>query len=381
MTIAANRHTEPDTVAPSGRSRRYGTLDALRGVAALVVVVYHTGKYKLEPQLVPGGYLAVDFFFVLSGFVIALAYEDALCRGTSWSSFLLKRIIRLYPLAMLGSVVGSAVLLLKWYRFPYKADPLPEVLVSGFLNSLLLPTFFGGSASHHETFPGDGPLWSLFFEIVINLAWAFVGFSMRTRGTVVITLLSGVMLTMLAIHFRTSDLGYSTGTFLGGMARVCFGFPLGVIIYRMRARLSIPRRLSGVPLLAVVLVAVFALPAMHAWGVPVRDLAATFVILPLIVVLGLGRDSEGRLAALLGDISYPIYVLHYPLLLVIAALHQTSLSRCNVHILAAITIMLTLVLAILSSRFYDKPVRRRLSMVAANWYAAAPPSVTPKRQV
>ena len=381
MTIEAARNPGPDMVAPTGRARRYGTLDALRGVAALVVVLYHLGEYELEPQLVPGGYLAVDFFFVLSGFVIALAYEDALRRRMSWTSFLVKRAIRLYPLALLGSGLGTAVLLLKWYRFPDKAESLPVVLASAVLNGLLLPTVFGGTASHHETFPGNGPMWSLFFEFAINLAWAAAGFLLGTRTLAGLTACGGLMLTALALSYQNLNLGFSRGTMAGGMARVCFGFPLGVFIYRIRARLSIPRKLSSVPLLAVALVAVFALPAMHVRGVPVRDLAATFVILPLIVVLGLGRASEGRLAAFLGDISYPVYVLHYPLLLVIAALHQTSLARWNAHILASLTVLLSLALAILASRFYDRPVRRRLSRITAHWFDETASSAAPGRGI
>ena len=108
--------------------RRYETLDALRGLAALAVVVFHLGQVRLAPDLVPHGYLAVDFFFVLSGFVVAHAYEEALRGSLSFRSFALRRAIRLYPLAILGATAGLALLILKWHFFPEKVDPLPRIL-------------------------------------------------------------------------------------------------------------------------------------------------------------------------------------------------------------------------------------------------------------
>src|ERR1700712_1409072 len=86
--------------------RRYHTLDALRGLAAIAVVGFHISQVKLEPVLVPYGYLAVDFFFVLSGAVVAHAYEKQLRAGLSWQAFFVKRVIRLYPLALLGTALG-----------------------------------------------------------------------------------------------------------------------------------------------------------------------------------------------------------------------------------------------------------------------------------
>nr|WP_321983137.1 acyltransferase [uncultured Lichenicoccus sp.] len=355
----------PDQQRSNRSNDRYGTLDALRGVAAVAVVLYHVSVYNLSPQFFPGGYLAVDFFFILSGFVIALAYEGPLQRQLSWTSFVVKRLIRLYPLALLGAMAGLAVLLMRWHIFPGKADPLWTILVSGLLNGLMLPTFFGEAASHLETFPGNGPLWTLFFEVAVNLAWAAIGFSMRTRHLFLVCVTSGMILIALALRFHTVDLGYMNATFVGGAARVCFGFPLGVVIYRISPHFPSHGILPKAPLLAASLLLVFALPTLRIGDVPLRDLAAILVVLPLIVLLGLASRSEGKVAAFLGRISYPIYVLHYPIVVVIAALHQTYLSRLNVHVLAGSAILLSLGMAVLASRFYDEPVRGYLSAVVA----------------
>jgi peptidoglycan/LPS O-acetylase OafA/YrhL len=343
-------------------AKRYEALDALRGVAALSVVIYHTSEVKLEPYIVPGGYLAVDFFFVLSGFVVALAYEEALQGSMSWKAFFIKRLSRLYPLAFLGALLGVIVSLMKWYRFPLKVDSLSQIIISGFLNCLMLPTVFGGDMSHHDLFPGNGPLWSLFFEMLINMLWAWRGVHIKTIWLSGISLLSGLCLVALAIHYHTANIGFDRATFSGGIARVCFGFPLGVVIFRLHRRVRIPAIGFGPLLLGITLVMLFAFPAnAEADGIPWRDLCAILIVLPLIVVLGVGQGAGGRIGALLGYLSYPVYALHHPVLLVVSGLHQTILSSINVHLLSISTIGSVLILGAAAGRFYDEPARHTLS--------------------
>jgi peptidoglycan/LPS O-acetylase OafA/YrhL len=119
-----------------GESTRYATLDGLRGIAAIAVVIYHL---PIEPKLVPHGYLAVDFFLMLSGFVLALAYSDKLHSGMSFRSFFLKRAIRLYPIAIVGTAIGAAHLLL-WHALGQENAPaLSEIAKETALNILLIP--------------------------------------------------------------------------------------------------------------------------------------------------------------------------------------------------------------------------------------------------
>lgn len=342
-------------------AKRYDTLDALRGVAALAVVVFHLNLVRLEPSLLPGAYLAVDFFFILSGFVLAAAYEQALEAQLSLRAFFLKRLVRLYPMAFLGAALGLAVLLVKWWTTPVKVDPLPQILISGFFNGLMLPTFFGGTASRLETFPGNGPLWTLFFEMMANLVWAWVGVRLRTTALAVITAIAGACLIVLVITFHTGNLGFDSKSFLGGLARVSFGFPLGVIIYRRRDLLSAghipyPRFLLGAALCIL-----FAWPwGAQGYGVPWRDLISITVLLPLIVILGTGRSGSSRLGSFLGELSYPVYVVHFPLLAVASGLHQTVLRHFNVQVLAASAFAVAVAAATLAMHYYDRPVRKWL---------------------
>ena len=364
-------------------TRRYETLDALRGVAAVAVVAYHLSSLRLEPDFVPHGYLAVDFFFVLSGFVVAYAYEGPLRTALSLRAFVVKRLIRLYPLALLGAAMGFVVLLLKWWLFPDKVDPLPRIVLSGVFNGLLLPMFFGGTASRHEIFPGNGPLWTLFFEFIANVLWATIGIRMRSSALLVVAAVSWLALAGFAIHAHTLNVGFEIRTFSAGLARVCFGFPVGVVIYRMRDSLRVPDFCWG-PLrwgplmLSVVLIAVLASPLnADQTGVPWWDLASVSILLPMLVVVGIGQGEAGRIGVFLGMLSYPIYVLHFPILLVVSGLHQTILARWNVHLVVAGSLVVILALVIAAVRLYDEPVRRLLLRVALRHELLRPRYVRP----
>lgn len=336
--------------------KRYEVLDALRGLAALAVVFFHFTQVKLAPTLVPHGYLAVDFFFILSGFVVAHAYENALQTRLSWRTFMLRRIIRLYPLALLGAMMGLAILLLKWRFFPDKVDPISGILLSGFFNALMLPTFFGGEASHHEIFPGNGPLWTLFFELLINALWAWLGVRMRTWQLATASCVSAIAVAVLSFHFHTANIGFDIATFCGGLARVCFGFTLGVVIFRMHDRFTIPAALTAPGSLSIAMVVIFTIPCSPEMTV-VYDLAAIFVLLPAIVVFGATKLSAGRLGFTIGEFSYPGYVLHFPILLIGSGLHQVMGARLDLLIFDAILFVVVVVFAGLAARFYDRPIR------------------------
>ena len=359
--------------------RRYETLDALRGVAALAVVVFHLSQVKLVPELVPHGYLAVDFFFVLSGFVVAHAYEEALRGPLSFGSFALRRAIRLYPLAILGAVLGLALLMLKWHSFPEKVDSLPRILVSGVLNGLLLPTPFGGVTSRHELFLGNGPLWTLFFEFAANLAWAAGGPHLRTGTLLVITATAGLAVAALSWQAGTANLGFDMATAPAGAARVCFGFPLGVALFRLLGRVAWVGRLRsdrvGPTILGILLLAVLAMPraasssAFAAW-----DIASVLVLLPALVVAGIAQGKGGRFGDLLGELSYPVYVLHFPVLLLASGLHQSVLLRVPVWVMAVAAAVAAVAAGLLASRLYDLPVRRWLSVGGRSALAPAGPN-------
>jgi peptidoglycan/LPS O-acetylase OafA/YrhL len=334
--------------------KRYRALDALRGVAAIAVVGFHLGQIRLFPEgAVPHGYLAVDFFFILSGLVVGHAYEDKLLKGAlSARSFLWIRAVRLYPMALIGSLFGLLVLLLKWSTYPEKVDPLTQILVSGVLNGLMLPTFFGTALSHYELFPGDGPLWSIFFEMAINIAWGLVLVHLRTGTLVAITCVGATTLVMMALNSGTLNIGFDIPTFAGGFARVTFGFTLGTLFSRLGVHRVFPAIPFGTSFAAILLLLIFVVP--H--GVEI-DIISTLLLMPFIVAFGASQQANGTFSQLLGELSYPLYAIHFPILLIISALHQTRLQAINSYALCCLAVTLCIVSSAIVYQFFDRPVR------------------------
>lgn len=149
--------------------------DGLRGTAALLVVGMHAAP-RTEANWVPGGNLAVDFFFLLSGFVIAHAYERKLLAGMTLASFAALRIARLYPVYAMGVALGIAGLLRDHFDFPMRASGSAIVAASGF-NAVMLPAPFGFEA----LFPTNFVAWSLFVEMMVNMLYGALLFWLRSR--------------------------------------------------------------------------------------------------------------------------------------------------------------------------------------------------------
>jgi peptidoglycan/LPS O-acetylase OafA/YrhL len=348
-------------------------LDALRGVAALAVVVYHLRAFNVTPDLAPSAHLAVDFFFVLSGFVVAHAYGEARLDGMSWQDFAVRRLIRLMPISMLGAAVGLAVLLVKWRLFPGQEAPLGNILLAGALNLFLLPSFIGSTASEHGLFPGDGPLWSLFFELVVNLSWGWIGVRLTTRWLAFVVVASGVAMVALAVLHGSTRMGNGPLTFWGGAMRAAFGFHLGVLLYRLRETLAFPPRWWATPACVGILVVAFSGPSWLALG-PAHtlawDLAWMVVGLPSVVVVGAGQAAGRWLSKRLGELSYPVYGLHWPCLTVLVGIRQKSHLPLAWPAFSVIAIVLIVLMAWLTLKLYDEPVRRWLSQRVSR---AAPP--------
>jgi len=306
----------------AGYRGRYALLDEMRGIAALAVCLFHIGTRAGGTQLFPNGYLAVDFFFMLSGFVLAEAYEARLV-GTaeaagpqmSWASFALRRLVRMAPVAMLGAVLGGLYLIARWLVAPDRSDPLDQVLLGNALNLLILPKLWHGPATAGELFPANGPLWSLFFEIVANFAWAAFLVRRSTRFLAIGIGLSGLILVGAALRHGTLDLGWEASSFDGGLARVSFGLGCGLLLHRLRGHLPIMDPLAA-PLAALALVYALALPVQQlAW-----TLFLVLAFLPCVLVLAVATGHYPAMpgGTWLGRISYPLYGIHVPLLAIVA---------------------------------------------------------------
>jgi peptidoglycan/LPS O-acetylase OafA/YrhL len=331
--------------------QRLEALDALRGVASLVVLAYHLTQVRLAPALVPHGYLAVDFFFMLSGFVIAHAYEARLRTGLSLREFVVVRAIRLYPLAALGALLGTLVLLIKHHVAPERVGSVAQILASGAFNALLLPTFLGADASRGgDLFPGNGPLWSLFFEGLANLGWAACLAAAGMAGLTATTLVCGAVFAIALFLGGGANIGWDLATGLLGLPRVGYGFLLGALLYRWRGLQHGGPRMS-VPGLPLALIGVLAAPASVWW-----DALSLFLLLPLILVLAVNGSASG-FTRWLGELSYPLYVLHFPLLALAAGMQRSILQNWSAFLLCTVACGVALLVSSVALYCYDRPVR------------------------
>lgn len=277
-------------------------LDALRAVAALCVVVMHVHAiWPRFPDLSGYAYLAVDFFFTLSGFVMARTYEARLRQGYGARRFFHARARRLWPTMAIGAVLA---LPFAWRDHPDIATFLAIVIP----NLLLLPSF-----AVTQIFGLNVPAWSIFFELLANAVHGAVLCRMRTAALAALAALLLAVLAACAWYFGSLDLGARQDNVLGGLARVAFTYAMGILLWRWfgdRAPLPVP------PLLALAAMpVVFSLS--HWLGADYWLLDLGFVALgcPLILWGGLRQRAFGRLSAAAGALSFPLYAVHYPLLL------------------------------------------------------------------
>ncbi len=343
-------------------------LDGLRGVAALVVIVMHRGRWwHTEGGFLGHGYLAVDFFFLLSGFVIAFAYDGRMATGMSPWRFMGLRLIRLYPLILLGMLLGAlwpAIQLMMQAR----GAPEPGEFAINLTRGLLLIPDDHARGRGDSIFPLNGPTWSLFFELAANLVYALIGRRLSTLELAVIVAISGAALAYLAFNGGV-DVGGLPRTFWAGVPRTAFGFFGGALLYRCHTAAAargwrLPTLKAPFVTTAVLLVAILAAPNRFAWN-PWFNLFALGVAFPLLVALaaapGPAQGHGAKLCKLAGDLSYPVYVLHYPIYVLIGGL-GLRLAKIPAYApwIGMAGAAIVIAAAWIALKFYDEPLRRRL---------------------
>lgn len=329
---------------------RFSSLDGLRGVAALAIVIRHAPAY-FGGNPFATSYLAVDFFFLLSGFVLAHAYETKFAAGLGWAGFMKQRLLRLYPIYALALVLALGGVIAGTLAGVRLTWALPDLLTATAFNAFFLP---GPAIEGRALFPTNVPAWSLFYELVINLAWALVAPRLTTRVLVGVVACFGAVLIATGVFYGSLDLGWNWPTFLGGLARVAWSFPAGVLIYRLT------RNASPIPVPAIIPALLLLLAFVPAPGW--YDTLAVMLIFPAILLLG-SRVRPGREAdfmTFLGMISYPIYALHYTVVTSATAILQKVL-HVRVEAFAPWAGIALLAVLIAGSwaveKFYDRPVR------------------------
>ncbi|WP_171905954.1 acyltransferase family protein [Sphingobium phenoxybenzoativorans] len=338
--------------APAPR-QTFTTLNALRGVAAIAVATMHW-RVVFGPFHAYSGYLAVDLFFLLSGFVVAFSY-DAKLRG-AWTAphFLGMRLVRLYPMYILGVCITLGGIFAFNSGDRMEAS-LPEIAAAAFCNGLMLPSFSMGQS--HAVFPLNTPAWTLFLELACNLAYALLHRFTSVRNLLLCAALSAGALVAIAVEYGTINLGFSTATFFVGLFRVGFSFSAGVLLCRAyRADLLPTWRLPGLCILSICLGALLYQPTV----MPLFELFCILFLFPLVIMVSVHSSSHAAISDFLGSVSYPLYAIHMPVLGIILVLFKGQ-SQPALAMVAFFSLLALVLLSRALDQQVDKPVRAKLS--------------------
>lgn len=354
----------------------YHVLDGLRGTAAFSVFMFHIWELLVPgPEQNPMGhtFLAVDFFFALSGFVLGHAYDARLSpqalprHRLSKGGFFVRRLIRLHPMVIVAMVLGILGYLLD--PFVGNAQRVGEKISLGMLlltfgmSLFLLPTptlpnDFG------ETHSVNGPSWTLFQEYIANVLYAFFAPRLGRRLHVALCFVSALALLLTARHFGNLGFGWGWDHYWVAPIRLACPFLLGLLVYRMKLRIALPYPYLAMSLL---LLGVFITPVAVAMNW-LLEAAFVIVVFPLVLMVGAGTtDAEagtGKLCRLAGELSYPVYIIHYPFIYIFA--HWNWSTHPGKPLLATVAAAMycgVTLLAFALSRWYDRPLRAWLSSV------------------
>ena len=367
----------------SDTKAHYDLLDGLRGVAALMVVWYHVFEgfafaSNSAIETLNHGYLAVDFFFILSGFVIGYAYDDRWGKSLTMKDFFKRRLIRLHPMVIMGAVLGAITFCIQG---SVQWDGT-HIAISMIMLSLLCTIFFIPAMpgvgyevrGNGEMFPLNGPCWSLFFEYIGNILYALFIRRLSNKALTVFVVLLGVALAAFAV-FNVSTYGnivvvltLDGVNFLGGSLRMLFPFSLGMLMSRNFK----PMKVKGAFwICTIALIALFSVPYLEGLEPlcmnGVYEAFCVIVAFPIILWIGASGTTTDKqstkICKFLGDISYPVYVIHYPLMyLFYAWLIENQLYTLGEtwHV-ALCVFILSIILAYLCLKLYDEPIRKYLA--------------------
>jgi peptidoglycan/LPS O-acetylase OafA/YrhL len=335
------------------RSDHNAALDGLRGFAAISVVLVHLGSWLNFPALAHNSGLALDLFFCLSGFVLPLAYEKRFRTNWPLLQFVRVRLIRLMPLIVLGTLLSAPYVLARSHvvNDPISYQELLLAIILGVTNIPFLSasTAIGGP----QVFPLNGPQFSLFLEVFVNVLWAGV----RTYNPLRLYILTfAVCLITLSFVGRG---GYDVATFWTGFPRVGASFFAGAIVFHIGKKFDSraePRYLFWLILILTALL--FYYPEELPLSI---QLVWVALFSPLLVYAGSKTRLSGKvrsLALFSGELSYPIYALHYPIFCWMNGAYQ-SLTKQPQTILIEGPIVLSGVLlgSYLALRSFDIPIR------------------------
>lgn len=371
--------------------------DAMRGAAGLCILLFHisepygwggrVGNPGIVPQICGHGYLCVEFFLLLMGFMLARAYDRRWTEGMTIGQFCKRRLVRLHPLVVSGMLLGFFLYLTQlagWTTFDAKMATMGFGQVVGLacLCLVMYPCFSTSLLS-----PFNPCSWTLYYEYVANLLYGLFVRRFNKLTLLVLSLVAGFWTVTFVMHVdlnalfglhnslladvaaRTRDSieigwGVRPVDFYGGFVRLCFPFFFGLLLSRLGWKIRIPK--FGLPICLAVFLAILFMPmpfgSMYQNGA--YELLVLFVLLPLLLLASEGTEvkseKQAKFWAALAEFSYPLYMSHYPFMRLYndwVRLHSHQYSAMTCVLIGVVLYMLIVGYAYLVMRFWDEKVR------------------------
>ena len=366
----------------------YELLDGLRGVAALIVLVYHIFEGFAFASATNGvgdgiirtlnhGHIAVDFFFILSGFVIGYAYDDR-WQKMSIGGFFKRRLIRLHPMLVMGAVIGAVAFCFDGcMRWDGSVTSIGWVMAALLLTMFMIPAVPGAAyevRGNGEMFPLNGPMWSLFFEYVGNILYALIVRRLPTKALAVLAAILGVLHAYIFVGnlsgYDSVGVGWTIDSvnFWGGLVRMLFPFMVGMLLARKFSARSVK---GAFWICTALLIVIFSVPYMASDNAislnSLYEVICIATVFPFIVWLGACGKSENsitsRVNRFLGEISYPLYIVHYPIMYVFYKwlIENQKYTLGETFGASILVIVSSILLAYACLKLYDIPVRKWLT--------------------
>lgn len=354
-------NTSQSTTGALETKQHFEILDGLRGVAAFAVVVFHFMEWiYTDPSqnFIGHGFLAVDFFFCLSGFVIGYAYDDRIAK-MGLRNFFISRIIRLHPLVIAGSILGLFSFLFDPFGGHLELYSTGKIILTFICSIFLIPLPVIADRGFN-LFSFNAPAWSLFWEYIANIFYAFVLYRIGRSFLLVLTILSAIAICYVGYNSGNLLGGWSGPTFWDGCARISYSFLAGLLIYRSNWIIKNKLGFGG---LTMLLLLAFIMPFSELnW---VSEPLVVLLYFPLLISLGAGavlKPGLKKACIFSGKISYPLYMTHYAVLWMFGNYYTNYKPDTTQLTLIVISAVILLVgFAYLVMVIYDIPVRNYLN--------------------
>lgn len=358
---------------------RYEVLHALRGTAALIVLIYHLFEgFASSPktQFFNHGYLAVPFFFMLSGFVIGYAYDDRWANMTT-RQFIVRRFVRLHPMVLMGALLGLVSYILQGsVDWNGNFVPIGWVLLSFVCTVCMIPAIPNTNLDIRgfgELYPMNGPYWSLFVEYLGNLIYVLILRRLNNKTLTAVVVISGLYVLYYCISNGSGNgnlgIGWTMNDnyLIDGILCMIFFFSCGLVISRVSDKFRFNTKYMFA-ISSVLLFVLLAMPYMDMtegmeWKNGLYEALVVLIVFPCIIIFASRNSLESsfgrKICEIAGDISYPVYAIHYPsMYLFYSWVWKNNYTFSQVWYVGVFVIILNIVLAYVLMHLYDNPIRK-----------------------